>query len=329
MTYVPADNPSGRTGSLQLRVDGVLWTQVPYLFGHAADSRVYVLRHGVSGGDTVEFGDGVSGARPGSGRDNITASYRVGIGGAGVALPGQISLPLSLPLGVRKVINPVAAAGGEDPEIPATTRINAPSTVRTLDRIVSLQDHEDFARTFAGIGWAAATELDDGERRIVHVTATADDGSPLQDGSPLHDRLRRAMERERVPGRSLILEGHRPRTISITARLAIDATHSRESVFAAARANALALFDKTPSLSGDRGFGQLLTPTQVLRALQSTPGVVGAVLDVLRPTLTTGGPPVQVIQAAPAQLLQGPSPRPVVAAELLEPGPMSITEAVT
>ena len=47
-------------------------------------------------------------------------------------------------------INPTAANGGADPESRDQSRTNAPNTVRTFGRIVSLQDFADQARQFAG-----------------------------------------------------------------------------------------------------------------------------------------------------------------------------------
>ena len=48
--------------------------------------------------------------------------------------------------------------------------VNAPLTVLTLGRIVSLRDYEDFARAFAGVAKALATWTWDGERQGVFVT---------------------------------------------------------------------------------------------------------------------------------------------------------------
>ena len=282
---------------------------------------MYVVRHGEGSTATVEFGDGGTGARPGSGRDNITATFRVGVGAAGAAVPGQISLPLGLPLGLRDVVNPVPALGQEDPESLDQARVNAATTVRTLDRVVSLADHEDLARTFAGIGWASASAVEDGDRSIVHVTATLVDGTPLPAGSDLEAKLTSALTAARHVDRPLVVAGHVPRPVEARARVRIDERHVRDDVLSAARAAVVALFDRTPSLGVGGGFGKLLTPTRVLAALHRTPGVVGAVLDVFRPVGAPGDPVVEVL-ARPARVVAGSA----VAAELLEPAMVDITE---
>ena len=54
------------------------------------------------------------------------------------------------------------ASGGAGKETRDQARKNAPLAVMALDRLVSVQDYEDFARVFAGIGKARAVELSDG-----------------------------------------------------------------------------------------------------------------------------------------------------------------------
>lgn len=321
LTYTSADTPSGRSSSLEVRVDGVRWSEVGSFAGQPPDAQVYVVRHGERSSATVQFGDGTTGSRPGSGRDNVTATFRVGVGSAGAAARGQISLPLGMPLGLRDVVNPVPAIGGEDPETIDQARVNAPTTVRTLDRVVSLADHEDFARAFAGIGWASASAVDDGGRAVVHVTATLLDGTPLPAGSDLERKLVAAIGRARHVDRPLVVAGHVPRPIEVRARLRLDDRHVGDDVLAAARAAVVAVFDRSPSLGDGGGFGKLVTPTRVLAALQRTAGVLGAVLDVLRPVGAVGDAVVEVL-ARPARLEGGA----VVAAELLEPIVVEITE---
>ena len=53
----------------------------------------------------------------------------------------------------------------------------APRTVRTLGRVVSVDDYADYARTFAGVGKARGDVLWDGVRRIVHLTVAGASGT--------------------------------------------------------------------------------------------------------------------------------------------------------
>ena len=104
----------------------------------------------------VGFGDGVTGARLPTGRGNVIASYRQGLGATGNVDAQSLKTLLQPVLGVREVTNPAAAFGGVEAESLANIRENAPNTVRTFDRIVSIRDFEDAAREFAGIAKAKA-----------------------------------------------------------------------------------------------------------------------------------------------------------------------------
>src|SRR5262249_17523465 len=149
---------------------------------------------------TVQFGDGLTGARLPSGVQNVTALYRVGLGLGGMLKAGQISLLLTRPLGVKEVVNPLPAPGAADPEARDQARENAPFTVLTLDRIVSLQDFEDFARAYPGIGKAQAIWLWNGESKIIHITIAGVGGEPVPANSILYQNLKLSIQAARDPG---------------------------------------------------------------------------------------------------------------------------------
>jgi len=157
LTYVPAATPAGNASTLVVRVNDVAWQEVDHLYGRGPDERVFVTTPRDDGSRDVSFGDGVNGALLPTGPANVTATYRRGIGRAGSVAAGELSLLLTRPLGVKTVTNPVAAAGGDDPENTSAIRPNLPLSVRTLGRVVSLQDYEDFARAFVGVAKAQAT----------------------------------------------------------------------------------------------------------------------------------------------------------------------------
>ncbi len=179
LTYVGATTPSGLASTLEVRVNDVLWHEVPTLYDAGPADRVYVTRRADDGTTTVQFGDGRTGARLPSGRDNVKATYRKGSGAAGLVQAGQLTLLLTRPLGVRDVNDPVAPTGGDDPESRDDARANAPLTVRTLDRVVSLQDYEDFARAYSGIAKARATWTRAGQAHGIFLTVAGPDGAAV------------------------------------------------------------------------------------------------------------------------------------------------------
>jgi hypothetical protein len=183
LTYVSASSPSGTLSTLIVRVNGVQWQEEPSLYGLDTRSQSYIVRIDDDGTTNLVFGDGKNGARLPIGVENVTAVYRSGIGLEGAVGAGSLTLLMTRPLGVRSVTNPLSASGAESPETLSDARQNAPVTVLTLDRIVSLRDFENLARSFAGIGKAQASELKVGQSRMVHITVAAANGSEVDSES--------------------------------------------------------------------------------------------------------------------------------------------------
>ena len=184
VTYIGADTPDGSASTLKVYVNEVLWQEVPFFYGHGPTERIYITRQDDEGRTTIRFGDGLSGARLPTGQNNVRAEYRKGTGLGGLVQAGQLSLLMSRPLGLKGVVNPEAAQGAEDPESRDDARTNAPLTVLTLERAVSLQDYEDFARTFSGVAKAQAVWVWDGRKRSIFLTVAGPGGEVLaEDGS--------------------------------------------------------------------------------------------------------------------------------------------------
>ncbi|SIQ48477.1 putative baseplate assembly protein [Aquipseudomonas alcaligenes] len=189
LTYTSASTPSGRVSSLELRVNDVLWSELPKLYGAPANARSYETSQDEAGLATLQFGDGREGARLPSGHSNVRARYRKGLGRAGNLAAGKLTTLLSRPLGVSEVINPAPASGGEDGETLEQARANAPLTVLTLDRAVSITDYANFARAFAGIDKAHALWIPSGPARGVFLTLAGVAGAPVNEGEATHAAL--------------------------------------------------------------------------------------------------------------------------------------------
>lgn len=195
LSWRPADNPRGAAPVLEIRVDGLLWHRVGSLAESGPADRVYLLGTAPDGRTTVTFGDGTRGARLPTGQENVRARYRYGTGEAGNLPVGRITQLVSRPLGVTGVTNPVVAAGGANPDGPGLARRRVPLATSALDRLLSVADYADFARSRVGIGRAAAREVYDGRRRVVHVTVAGVDDAPVGSGSELLRDLCAALAR--------------------------------------------------------------------------------------------------------------------------------------
>ncbi len=277
LTYIPAATPSGGTTTLEVRVNDILWQEVPSLYGQLGTSLVYETRIADDGKVVVQFGDGITGTRLPTGVENVTASYRVGTGLDGMVKADQLSLLMTRPLGVKAVINPDAAAGANDPETLDQARQNAPYTVMTFDRIVSLKDYEDFVGRFSGIGKAGAAWLWSGERRFVHITVAAADGGPVNEKSELFINLNNAIRTYGLPHQHFLVQSYTPLLFTMKVNIQVTQGHLADKVIAAVRSALLERF----SFSG-RSFGQAVAASEVIALIQGIDGVEMADLDFLK-----------------------------------------------
>jgi len=275
VTFVAdAASTGGVAGTLELRVDDVQWSAVGDLFEAGGNERVYATEVDGDGAMTVRFGDGTTGARLPSGRKNVTALYRVGLGEDGNLDAGAIANLLDRPKGLKGATNPVASVGGTEPEDREQLRENAPNTVRTFERVVSLRDFEDAAREYVGVAKARAYhELDAMGEQVVTLTVAGEGGEPvvLQD-------VRDYLDARRDTNRKLVVQDYDPKAIDVQATVAVDPDYLDEVVVEAARA---ALVDHFAF--DNRDFGQAVHVSDVYRVLQEVEGVVGALVTKLHP----------------------------------------------
>jgi len=148
LTHVAsATATDGVASTLQIRVDGELWSERPTFYGVGPEERVYVVELDADGVATVSFGGG---ARLPTGVGNVVASYRHGAGAAAPP-PGCIAQIARGVAGLRSVRQPFTAYGGADAEGPETLRTGAPRQALTLGRAVSIRDFEAFAAACSGV----------------------------------------------------------------------------------------------------------------------------------------------------------------------------------
>ena len=274
LTHISAPTPSGTESTLEVRVDDIEWHEVPDLYGRGPEERVYTTRLDEESRTTVQFGDGRSGGRLPTGRENVRASYRKGMGVDGLVRAEQLSLLMTPVLGVRGVKNPLAASGADDPESQDDARLNAPLTVLTLDRVVSLRDYEDFARAYAGIAKALATWVWTGETREVLVTVAAPAGREV--GADLLQNLVAAIRAVGDRHLPLRVEAYRPAFFGMAAKMRTNPDQIPERVVAAVAAALQEQFGFDA-----RSFGQGVALSEVLAAIQAVPGVVMVDVDEL------------------------------------------------
>ncbi len=285
LTFLAAATARGAEAALEVRVDDILWHEAEDLVDAGPTDRLYVLRTAEDGKAEVQFGDGAEGARPPTGTQNIDAVYRTGIGRAGNAGAGQISQLVSRPQGLRDVVNPLPASGGADPESRDQVRRNAPLMTMALDRLVSVEDHASFARSFAGIAKARARMMTDVARRFVHLTVAGEDDAPVGETSDLMVALKRALLRYGDPFSPVRVAPRELRLLIVSARIAVEPDRLWEAVVTEVRRRLVARFS-----FDRRDIAQGLGASELVAVIQATPGVAYVDLDTFGSIPTLDGP---------------------------------------
>jgi hypothetical protein len=127
---------SGVRAAVEITVDDRTWQQVPTLNDSAPEDPHYVVRMQEDGTLTFAFGDGRHGRRLPSGTNNIRIKYRIGTGLAGNLAPYSLVKEVKPHPLIDGLLQPMAAAGGNDMESADSMRANAPASVLTIERAV-------------------------------------------------------------------------------------------------------------------------------------------------------------------------------------------------
>jgi predicted phage baseplate assembly protein len=318
LTYVGAETPSGSASTLKVYVNEVLWHEVPFFYGHGPTEHIYITRKDDEGRTTIRFGDGITGARLPTGPNNVRVEYRKGTGLGGLVQAGQLSLLMSRPLGLKGAVNPAAAQGAEDPESRDDARINAPLTVLTLARAVSLQDYEDFARTFSGIAKAQAVWVWDGRKRSIFLTVAGPGGEVLAEDGSVITKLKEALRAYGDPFVAFTVKTYRQAFFRLEGTVTIHSDQVSETVMAEVTAD----LQRRYAFEA-RAFGQPVALSEAMAAIQSIAGVVAVDIDTFaRNDVPTPAIQPRLIADRPAMGADGLVP----AAELLLLDPASLTQ---
>jgi predicted phage baseplate assembly protein len=275
LTYLSAPTPAGAESTLQVRVNDVLWHEVDSLTDLKPIDRLFTTKIEDNGMTTVIFGNGKNGSRLPTGIENIKALYRSGIGKAGNVKAEQINLLTTRPLGLKGVLNPLPAAGGADRESRDQARKNAPLAVMSLDRLVSVQDYADFARTFAGVGKASAQKLPSGNRQILHVTIAGAEDIPIDESSDLYRNLKKAFSDFGDVNQALKLAVRKLVLLLIFAKVKVLPDYQWESVEPQIRSSLLNAFSFE-----QRELGQGVALSEIISIIQQIPGVAYVDVDL-------------------------------------------------
>jgi len=278
LTYLASG--AGWTAVLAVYVDGIQWSEVPTLYNQPAGAQVYVVERGPDQSATIRFGDGVNGSRLTSGTGNVVATYRYGSGSASPPA-GRLTTIVQRQPNLAAIHNPVAVAGGADPQAPGDVKTDAPASVFTFGRAISALDYEVVAAQAAGVTRVKAYWTFDAaeQRSLVKIYVNDDAGGVVT--------ATQALAGSDDPNRPVAVAAAQPIEVSVSATLVVAANQVVDDVVAAATA---AFADPTAGAfsPAQMGIGQWLYRSRLDAAL-SVPGVVA--VHQLAVTWTVVAPP--------------------------------------
>lgn len=143
------------SGSVKIYVNGVEYFYTSSLIEKTINDPAFTTVNDAEGNTYVVFGDGIGGRVPAAAGE-ITATYRVGNGLAGNVPAGSVNTFLTNISAGLTVANQAAATGGADEESTDSIRLNAPLSLKALNRAVSLKDYAYLALQVSGVAKAIA-----------------------------------------------------------------------------------------------------------------------------------------------------------------------------
>jgi hypothetical protein len=284
LTCVQAPTPNGRQTTLQVQAGGTAWTEVPTLYNQGSSRQVYATLFQAGASTDVLFGDGVEGATLPTGQNNIQASYRIGLGATGNVGAGALTTLMDRPLGVSGVTNPEPATGGQDPQSLDDIRSNAPLTVLTLGRAVSITDYQNYASSFAGIAKAYCIWIPGGPARGVFLTVAGIGGAALLPPNPTLTNLATSLQNYGNP----LVPIHAQSFVETLFGLAADVWYDPAANQPAAQALVLQTLQQAFGFN-ERTFGQGVSVDEVAAVIQGVPGVAAVNVKKITPGPTSAG----------------------------------------
>jgi predicted phage baseplate assembly protein len=268
LTYLSSPAGNGAVSTLQVWVNNLQWHEVGNFLASGPSDRVFVTVMNEDQSVTVQFGDGIAGARTPTGQMNIRAVYRVGIGLAGMVQTGQLTQPLARPQGLKSTTNPSPATGGGDPDTAQTARTGAPLNVMTIGRVVSLDDYQNYALVFGGISKALATWTWFNGMRGVFLSVLGPAGAAV--GPPTTTDLITACANVGNPHVAVKVGSQPPVLFDVGAQVQVDTNdYSPTLVLAQVWAALSAAFG-----FDQRQFGEGVAQSEVVAVIQQVPGVI-------------------------------------------------------
>ncbi len=281
LTYLfDAARTPAQTPALEIYVDGIRWKRLDTLFNAEPKCQVYIVREDSDGNSAVQFGDGKTGARLSTGRNNIEAAYRIGIAAHGALKVGSKPTATGKLTELDKVYLPVDVSTGADAESPDNARIAAPAKLQSLGRLVSIADYEAETRALPNVLKANAMWAAPEGTPLISLTVLTQSGSTT-DLDQIRDALS-GFNRCRGPARHafMVING-RKQFVHVDALVGYDPSRLVEDIQREIKLAIGVQGDEANGIDGKDGlfglnrrdFHQSVHTSEIIAAIQNVPGV--------------------------------------------------------
>jgi len=284
--------PAGVAAAVAVTVAGQTWRQMATLRDSGPTDAHYEVSLTEDGFLAVTFGDGTHGRRLPTGTNNVRVSFRSGSGLAGNLPPGRLAKPARPNPRVAAVSQPLAATGGNDREEVDALKAQAPASVLTLERAVSLADFTALAARQSSVWQARAFALPtgDGRHASLEIVVVPAGGGSL--GSLAAD-LGSFLTAHALPGVDVLVSPYEPQPFDLDVTIQVDSTafdrDETQKSLAAALLDAFGL--------RRRALGADLFASEVYAVVEGVTGVASSLVAL------AGSPTVRLLPATPRQVV--------------------------
>lgn len=253
------------------------WTFYENLIDAGPEDAAYSTYTDENGSLNILFGDNVNGRAPATAA-NITATYRVGGGIIGNVGSDRLTVMVNPIANVLSVTN-TAAAGGADAETLDEIRDNAPRSLTTIDRAVTLDDYANLTLKVQGVAKAKAqaqvyTNIN------LYIAPSSGSTNPVADAN-LKQKVQDYLSTRKMINATVTILDPTYVPINVTVAVNVLPQFNRETI----------RLDVEKSIRSvlaynNVAFGQRVTLSEMYKAINGVTGVDYAVVSVLSRTAT-------------------------------------------
>jgi hypothetical protein len=266
---------SGVRADIRISINDRTWQQVTALNDSSPTDPHYVVRMTEDGYLQIKFGDGYQGQRLPTGNNNVRIHYRTGVGLSG-NLPAHslVKAVKPHPL-IDSVEQPLLANGGNAMESIESLRANAPASVLTLQRAVSLSDFKHLAASHSSVWQAHAYRVPTGLARhdSIKVVVVPAGGGELGD---LAEELAAFLQAHALPGVQVTVVNFSPIILNLDIIIRVKTTeYDADKVVNSAQSALLNAFSLEQSQ-----LGQPLFRSQLYEVVEAVTGGENSVCTI-------------------------------------------------